>query len=56
MIIVKRREYNGEIKQLEVRKQKVLDALLWLKKYNILYDQIEIDYEYIDNLLEEDRV
>ena len=31
-----------------IRKKKVLDALFWLKKYNILYNDIEIDESNLD--------
>lgn len=41
-------------KVLTVRKKRVVDALIWLKKYNILYQNINIDLENIAQLPEDD--
>ena len=39
---------------LTVRKQKVAEALHWLKKYNPLYNSIKIDLTNIEKLTEDD--
>ncbi|CAF3989282.1 unnamed protein product, partial [Adineta steineri] len=41
-------------KILTVRKKKIIQALQWLKKYNILYQNIEINLENIAQLPEDD--
>ncbi|CAF3951344.1 unnamed protein product [Rotaria sordida] len=41
-------------KILTVRKKKIIQALQWLKKYNILYQSIEINLENIAQLPEDD--
>ena len=41
-------------KVLTVRKQKIIQALQWLKKYNILYHNININLENIAQLPEDD--
>jgi len=41
-------------KILTVRKKKIIAALLWLKKYNVLYQNVEINLENIAQLPEDD--
>ena len=41
-------------KVLIVRKEKIIQALQWLKKYNILYQNININFENIAQLPEDD--
>jgi len=41
-------------KILTVRKKKIIQALQWLKKYNILYKTVEINFENIAQLPEDD--
>ncbi|CAF4828203.1 unnamed protein product [Rotaria sp. Silwood1] len=41
-------------KVLTVRKKRIVQALQWLKKYNILYQNININLENIAELLEDD--
>ena len=43
-------------KNIKVRRQKVLDALLWLKQNNPLYKSIEIDETRIESLPQEDYI
>ena len=42
------------LKILTVRKKKLVRALNWLKRYNILYQNIEINVNNIAQLLEDD--
>ncbi len=41
-------------KILTVRKKKIIQALQWLKKYNILYKTVDINFENIAQLPEDD--
>ena len=45
--------YEGGFKEFNVRRKKVIDALVWLKRYNPLYADVEIDIDRC-NLLPDD--
>ena len=44
------KKYNNKNYDFKIRRQKVLDALIWLTQNNPLYHQIHLDYERINSL------
>ncbi|CAC5408743.1 unnamed protein product [Mytilus coruscus] len=39
-----------------IRKDKIIKALLWLKKYNILYEDIKLNFSMLNNTLENENI
>ena len=50
VLVVRRPTTNNQFVDLKVRRQRVLDALLWLRNHNPLYSDIQIDQARVASL------